>query len=153
MTVIKNDVTKGYVAYPYPETAGACVATRVSTALLVAPAVGDIAAIGILPSGCRIIDFVVDADSLDSGSAKTLAGSVGLLTGTPDGSDTGRDMETVLFDVSTVVQSGGIKRPDTPAAFRVAPQQRDRLIGVKFSAAAATFKVGEIGITVTYATA
>ena len=111
----------------------------------------DIGAVGILPAGCVPVAVYVDSDDLDTNGTPTIAASVGVLNATGD------DLSTATADGGaawgtglTVAQAGGQVAVASKALARVQAAAADRLIGVKFTAAAATKAAGELGVTLLY---
>lgn len=152
MGLIQSKYAKGTVMAPYPAFAGAVVAARFSYTFSAAPAANDILELAPIPAGCKIVDMIIDADDLDGNAAPTMSLDVGIMSGAWGQNDGARTVGAEFFSGSAVAQGGGVARPTLSGAFRVTPSATQRSIGVKIAAAAATFAVGTIGLTVLYAT-
>lgn len=152
MGLTQTPVSKRQVVAPYPDCAGDVVATRFAYSFASAPSLNDIIEIGVLPAGARVIDMILDSDDLDFGGSPAMTFDVGLMSGDFGVDDDARTCGAEFFSGSTVPQAGGVVRPTLKTAFRTAPVQYDRSIGLKVAAAAATFQAGSVGLTVVYAT-
>ena len=144
----------GPVSIAYPDCAGDVVVNRFEIDLASAPLKGvtlaqdDILDIGIIPATSQVVDVIIDSDDLDSNGTPTLAFDVGVMSGNPG--DTGsRTCGAEFFAASTVAQAGGVARTTLKTAFRVAPAQSDKSVGLKITTAAATQPAtGKLGISV-----
>lgn len=139
-----NDLMTGRIPAVSPRGAEA-IAVRFAQNL----ATGDLAAnkcggLGFIPAGCVPVSVVIDADKLDSSTGLTV--TVGFV----------KDDETDLDGAgwaaaSNVGQAGGVATlAFTKDAMRIAPAGKDRKVGFKVSAAAATAVAGVLGLTVTF---
>lgn len=107
----------------------------------------DIAAVGHLPAGCVPIDVLVVADELDSHETDTLTYSVGLLNDDCDDLAAG----SVLLSGSTADATVNIARGNAVGMMGIAPDdEKDRTLGVKITAAAATAVAGGMRVVMTY---
>lgn len=112
-------------------------------ALPAAPlAVGDIIELGILPAYNTITDATLVADDLDTGGSATMAFDVGVMSGDVGDKVSVRTSGAQLFAASNVGQAGGVARTTLATAFTIAATDKDRSIGVKITAAAATQAAG-----------
>lgn len=108
----------------------------------VTPAIGDIIEIGVLPANNQMCDAWLIPDDWDTNGTPTMAVDVGVMSGTvgallnDDGS--ARTCGNEYFAASNAAQSGTPAQMTAKTGFLVAPSDRDRSIGVKFTAAAAT---------------
>lgn len=153
MTLYQTPVAKRQVVAPYPDCAGDVVATRFTYAFGANPSVGDIIELGVLPAGLRVIDMILDSDDLDTNGAPTMAFDVGFMSGDFGVNDPARTCGAEFYSGSNVAQSGASGgHPTLKTAYRTSPVQYDRSIGLKVTAAAATFAAGTVGLTVLYAT-
>lgn len=147
----KND----YLTGRKPAPIGDCQET-VSQRFSLDAATGDlvlnaIAPIGILPAGHVPVGMLVDADDLDSNGTPLLSLTFGILN------DAGTDLLTdataggAVWGASTIGRTGGQEQVYSKALARC-PQDatKDRKIGVKVTAAAATAAAGQIGLTLLY---
>jgi len=136
-----------------PEGANDVVAVRAEYSLAAALVINDLIEMVVLPANCVPVDFILDADDLDTGTP-TITFDVDLLAGTPG--DTVLANRTiagaVIFAASTVAQAGGLVRPTLVTALRIAPDKAlDRSIGILVKAAPATgTTTGKIGLTMLY---
>jgi len=151
MSVIQSNYAKGIIAVAYPSIAGAATAMRFVHQLAAAPAAGDILELAMVPAGCRVIDMILDSDELDTDAAATMTLDVGLMSGA-FGEEGARTSGAEFFSGSALAQAGGSERPSLKTAFRTSKSNIDRSIGIKFSAVAAAFQAGTIGLTVIVST-
>lgn len=152
MALKQNDVAKGSGGVPYPDCAGDVASCRFWYQLSGTEAAGDIIEIGVLPAYCTVFDAILDSDDLDSNAAPALALNAGLMSGVAGKKDATRTCGAELFSGSTVGQAGGVERASAKTAFRIAPIETERGIGVKIATAAATGAAGTIGLTLFYGT-
>ncbi|WP_159953055.1 hypothetical protein [Rhizobium sp. 18065] len=146
MALIQSNYAKGIISGPFPAFAGAVVAKRFFHVLSAAPALNDIIELAPLYAGTRIIDFILDADDLDSGTALLL--DVGIMSGAWQEKNDARTCGAELLAALNIGQTGIIARPTLKTAFRTAVASTDRSIGVKINTAAGTFVPGgQIGLT------
>lgn len=150
MAIIQSDFAKGSKPTPYPSEAGVVVAQRFYMTVPAAAALNDILEVGILPAGCRPLDCVLDSDDLDSGGSPAIALDVGIMSGDVGSTDGARTCGTEFFAASQVARAGGNARPTLATAHKVAASDKERSIGVKIQAAAATGVAGVLGLTVFY---
>ncbi len=137
-----------------PDCAGDLVVNRYVADLASAPlkgvtlAAGDIIDCGIIPAYTSVLDVIIDADDLDTGTA-ALTFDVGTITGTPGDAVSARTCGAEFFSASTIAQAGGVARMTLKTGLRVAPVAYDRSIGIKIVAAAdAQATSGVIGLNV-----
>ena len=105
----------------------------------------DTGAVAILPAGCVPVGLVYDSDDLDTNASPTIVASVGPVNAAQDNLtatwasaiNASRDGSSVNVALST-------------AAMRFAPSASDTLIGIRFTAAAATKAAGQVGLTLLY---
>lgn len=150
MSLIQGRVVKGGTSVPYPAYAGVVVAAAFSHTLTAAPAVGDIIEIGCLPHGCRLVDAIIVSDDLDSNAAPLITLDVGVMSGEFGVDDAARICDASILSASQLARNGGVARPSDKGAFRIPATNKDRSIGVKVTAAAATFQQGKVDITLLY---
>lgn len=149
MAMKQSDAALGRVAIAYPSIAGHVVAQRFSYTLATDTAEGTIIEMAPIPPGCRVIDMVLDAADLDSGTAILL--DVGIMSGEWGVKDDARTCGAEFFSGSNVGQAGGAVRPTIASAFKQAASDTARSIGIKLATDAGTAILGEIGLTVHYA--
>ncbi len=151
MALIQSKYAKGIILAPFPAYAGHVVAHRFSHIFTAAPALNDILELAPIPVGCRVMDLILDADDMDSGSVLTC--DIGVMSGLFGEADNARTVGAEFFSASTLLQAGGVARPTARTAFRVTSAQTTRSIGVKITGSIATFTPGgELGLTAYYAT-
>lgn len=107
---------------------------------------GDIIDIGVLPAYMTVSDVVLIADDIDSGAGAVL--DVGIMSGEPGSTDTGRTCGAEIFSGATTGQAGGVARPTLASAFKILPTEADRSIGVKIATQSATAVAGRIRLRV-----
>lgn len=125
---------------------GEVVAVRFPIALAAADLdANDTGAVAILPAGCVPVGLVYDSDDLDTNASPTIAASVGPYN---PGTD---NLSATWASGITASQSGAAVNVNlSTAAMRAAPAASDTLIGIRFTAGAATKAVGEVGLTLLY---
>ncbi len=153
MALIQSKSAQGIIGVPIPAFAGAATAFRFSHTLSANPSVNDILELACIPANCRVIDVILDSDDLDTNGAPTLAYDVGVMSGDFGVNDAARTCGAEFFAASAASQTGAVARPTIKTAFRTTTTSKDRSIGLKFTAVAATFAAGEIGLTVIVAAA
>jgi len=105
----------------------------------------DCGTVAILPAGCVPVGLVYDSDDLDTNVSPTIAASVGPVN------SGATDLSSTWASGITASQSGASAVVSlSTAAMRLAPAATDTLIGIKFTAAAATKAAGEVGLTLLY---
>lgn len=107
---------------------------------------GDIIDIGTLPAYMTVSDAVLIADDIDSGAGVVL--DVGIMSGEPGSTDTGRTCGAEIFSGATTGQTGGTARPTLATAFKILATEADRSIGVKIATQSATAVAGRIRLRV-----
>ena len=152
--VLPASEQNGSVSAAYPDCAGDIIVNRYELDLAsgvlkgVTLGAGDIIDMGVIPANSTVVDVIIDSDDLDSNGTPTIAFDVGVMSGNPG--DTGsRTCGAEFFSASTVAQAGGVARTTLKTAFRVAPAQSDKSVGLKITTAAATQPAtGKLGISV-----
>lgn len=141
-----NDHLTGRTPAVYP--AGAeVVAVRSAIALVAADLdANDAGAVAILPAGCVPVGVVYDSDDLDTNASPTIVASVGFV----NAGETDLDGAAWATGITTSQAGGALSLTLTPAVMRMAATQTDRKVGIKFTAAAATKAVGQVGLTLLY---
>jgi len=140
-----NDYLDGRKPAVYP-AGGEVVAVRYPIALVAADLdANDTGAVAILPAGCVPVGLVYDSDDLDTNASPTIAASVGPVNAGVT------DLSSTWASGITASQGGTAANVAlSTAAMRLAPAATDTLIGIKFTAAAATKAAGEVGLTLLY---
>jgi hypothetical protein len=140
----RNDILAGRV--PAITPAGAEIVAQRGTIALVAADLdaNDTGAVAILPAGCVLTGIIYDSDDLDTNASPTIAASVGVV----NAGET--DLSTVLAAGITASQDGTAAHLVTKAMVALAPAATDRVIGIRFTAAAATKAAGTVGLTLMY---
>jgi len=135
---------------PVPTVQGAePVAIKAQVSLPVTHAINDLLEFFPLPENMVPVDFVVDSTDIDNGTA--ILFSVGLMNaGRTDLSTDADDGGAVWIATTNIGQAGGMARPTTAAAFRVAPSASKRMVGAKITTGAGTPVAGTITVTMTY---
>lgn len=149
-TLYRSDVAKGTAKIPYPDCSGDVVGHRASFSVPASVAAGDVIELCQLPAGCRLVDCFIDSDKLDAGTVAMLV-DAGLISGDFGVADNARTCGTELFAASTVPQAGGVARPTLKTAYRIAPSNAPRGVGIKINTVANVPAVGIIGMTLLYA--
>lgn len=97
-----------------------------------------------IPVGYSVLDWSVDVDDLDSGSA-ALVFKVGILNSGKTDLDTGNN---IWATGATTGQAGGVLRMTTAAAVRIGSSTSERVVGIIPTTNPGTAAGGDIGITV-----
>lgn len=101
-----------------------------------------------IPANMKVIDWAVDVDDIDTGTAVVF--KVGVLNSGKTDLDSGNAIwKTGL----TTGQGGGVARMDTLTALRAGSATTERTVGIICTTATSTFQAGTIGITVDLAAA
>lgn len=135
---------------PVPSVQGAeTVAIKASVTLPASYSINDLLEFFELPENAVPVDFVVDSTDIDNGTAVLF--SIGAMNaGRTDLSTDAADGGAVWIATTNIGQAGGMVRPTTVAAFRVAPSNSKRMIGGKITTGAGTPVAGTITVTMTY---
>lgn len=134
----------GSAGVAYPDCSGDLVQNRYELDLAgpvlsgINLANNDIIDMGIIPANSTPVDVWIDCDDLDSNGTPTFTFDCGIITGTPGDATGSRTVGTEFFSASTIGQTGGVARTTSKTAFRIAPSDVDRSIGIKVVAAPAT---------------
>ena len=130
---------------------GEVMAVRGSLTLSANPTDNDTTAHVVLPAGCLPVDLILDASDLDTNGTPTIAISAGVLNAAKTDIDTAAANGGAAWIVtSTVAQAGGLVRPTTNTITRCSVSTSDRVIGLKYTTASATFASGIVGVTLLY---
>lgn len=104
-------------------------------------AVNDILALVKVPAGVEIVDWSVLCEDADSNGVPTIAFTLGSLNAGLT------DIATTYKAGITVAQSGGVQRNDSAACFTES-SAAERSVGIKWTAAAATYVAGKKGLLI-----
>lgn len=148
--MLQTEYAKGVEIAPTPDGADDTTSYRATIDLATGDlTLNNIIEMGPLPAGCTLVDAILDSDDLDTGTpAITL--DVGIMSGDFGVVDGARTCGAEILSGVTTAQAGGVVRPTLASAFRIAPSDVDRGIGVKIKAAPATAQAGTVGLTVIY---
>jgi hypothetical protein len=140
-----NDYLDGRKPAVFP-AGGEVVAVRYPIALVAADLdANDCGAVAVLPAGCVPVGLVYDSDDLDTNASATIAASVGPVNAGAT------DLSSTWASGITASQGGTAANVAlSTAAMRLEASDTDTLIGIKFTAAAATKAAGEVGLTLLY---
>lgn len=140
MTMYKSDICEFDSLRPAVTSsqAGVLLASIGAVLMDAAHGVGDLIQLCKLPRGHQPVDFQLECDPLDDGTAITL--SVGVLNATGDDLVAG----TNLLTDDTTAQSGGVARADKIAGLGLSPSDENRVIAAKITTAAGTPASGTI---------
>lgn len=97
-----------------------------------APGVNDIIAIGTIPAGVDLVDYVLVTDDMDSNGAPAIAFTLGSLNAALTA------LATTYAAAQTTMQNGGLLRAAN-AAHWLESNATPRPVGIQFTAAAATY--------------
>jgi len=146
MALFHGDTPLGNRPVPTPSTAGEITAGvfEYKVAAGKTLALNDIVEIGVLPAYAIPVDAHLDCDDLDTNGTPTITLDVGLMSGQVgadfnDDGVTARTIGSEFFAASNVGQAGGFARMTKSPKAIVADNNKDRSIGVKIAAGAATF--------------
>jgi hypothetical protein len=107
----------------------------------VAPVVNDIVALCEVPAGVEIADWIIQSEDADSNGTPTLDFTLGSLNAGLT------DISTTYLAAVAVGKTGGVTRATTTAHYTEANTAK-RVIGIKWTTAAATFVAGKKGLLV-----
>lgn len=127
-TIIHSANALGKRATPRPQTAGAVHAAKFRYTFTTALAAAAILELGVLPAYSEIVGYKL----IPEGDFGVVTASGGIMTGELGADDAARDAGTELFSAATALSA--VANPDKAAAYNVASTDRDRGIGLKFSA-------------------
>jgi len=157
MALTQSDLAKGILQMPEPQ--GAEVLS-VKAKFTVTPAAAMVLEVGQLPVGCVPVDWIIDADDLDTGVTITM--DFGILNAGKTAVDTGASSGGAAWlAASTLPQAGGVARPTTKATFRAAERTSTptgdtptnaqlRSVGIAFTGTFAGAQSGDIEVTLFY---
>ena len=121
------------------------VCVRMTHDLIAAPGLNDTLWLGDLPARCVPVDCIYDSDDIDSNGAPAVTVSVGFLNAAKT------DLASTAWIVSsTVGQAAGMASPTTNTLVKSAVSNDAQPVGLKFTAAPATFAAGTVGLTLFY---
>lgn len=151
MTQLQSKWAKREITTPLGCEAGAVVSELFEYNLTAALAAGDIIELAVLPTYATVVDAILITDDLDTGTA-AITLDVGIMSGEVGVLDAARTCGAEIFSASTVGQAGGVARPTLATAFRIAPTEGHRSIGVKCVTAPGTGATsGKIQLRLFYA--
>lgn len=149
--IARTNYTNGVIPAVTADGAGDVVSQEVTVQLTANPGAGDTYAFLTLPANHVPVDCILTSDDIDTNGAPTVTMSVGVLNAALTAIDTtGSSGGAAWIVASNIGQAGGLARPTTVAISRVTPTSADRIIGVAFPAASATFATGKVSLTLTY---
>jgi hypothetical protein len=141
MANIQSASMKGQV--PSPAITGAEAFPVRATITLASFATTSVYEMLAIPVGARVVDWTVDIDDIDEGTAAVF--KVGVLNAGKTDLDSGN---AVWKTGLTTGQAGGVARMDTLTALRAGVATAERVVGIIPTTAAGTFAAGVMGITV-----
>jgi hypothetical protein len=106
-----------------------------------APAADDLFLLHKIPAGVKIADWSIQTGDADTGGTPALAFTLGSMNAGLT------DISTAYKTGITVGQSAGLQRADAAAAFLEA-STAERVIGIKFTTAAATYAASKAGLLI-----
>lgn len=108
----------------------------------------DVIDLGVLPANHTVVDAILIPDDLDTNVSPTVALDVGIMSGVPGDEVSVRTCGNEFFAATTAAQTGTLTRMTKKEGFLVKSSDKDRSIGVKFQAAAATAAAGRVRLRV-----
>ena len=145
MALLQGDTPLGNRPVPTPSTAAETTAAvfEYKFAAGKTASVGDIIEIGVLPAYAIPVDAHLDVDDLDTNGTPTITLDVGLMSGQVgallNDDASARTIGSEFFAAATQAQAGGFARMTKSPKAITADNTKDRSIGVKLAAGAATF--------------
>ena len=127
MTIKQSKWAKGIEVVPVCGEAGEVQAERFTFTITENLTTSDIIELGVLPAFATVVDAILDTDECGTGTI-----AVGVMTGDVGSTDGARTSGTELFAAAA---DASVVRPSARSAFTIAPTDKDRSIGLKFSAA------------------
>ena len=109
-------------------------------------AANDIIALCSLPAEHEPVDFILQADDLDTNGVPTLTLTAAVL----NAGKTDVVASTDFLTASTIGQAGGVARADKVLGLQLASSNADRIVGVKVANVAATKAAGTLRGILTY---
>jgi hypothetical protein len=150
MPMTQSDSAKvGFAGAPYPDAHGEVIAKRFTKTVVAGDlALNNIIEMAVIPGNCRVVDMVLNSDDLDSNGTPLLAMDVGVMSGNTGENNAARTCGQEFFVGSVAAQTGVSQRMSAKTGWRVAPVESQRSIGVKITAAPATFAAGSLELIV-----
>lgn len=127
MTIKQSNWTKGINVTATSDCSGEVVCERFTFTITENLTTSDIIELGVLPAFATVVDAILDTDECG-----TCTIAVGVMSGSVGSTDGARTSGTELFAAAA---DASVVRPSTRSAFTIAPTDKDRSIGLKFSAA------------------
>lgn len=152
MATLLNDYAKGTKIMPIADDASNLTECVLPIALTANPSVGDIAVLGYIPEDHQVVDWFVTSDDLDSNGTPTIAFSVGvLLADRTDIDTTARGGGAAWATGVNAAQGATLVRNASRACVETPPVANSKKeVGIKFTAASATFVAGTIKLHMIY---
>lgn len=142
--IITGPAADGVANTRYPDDAAQTANNTFTvdfSALSPAAAVGDIIDLGELGPYCTVLDCMIVADKVDTGSA--LQYDVGLMSGDVGSNDAARTCGNEFFEAATAGRTATVVRAEKPAGLTLPRSHRySRSIGVKILALPAGINAG-----------
>lgn len=151
MATRKNDYAKGIK--PMPVADGSCLVEVVLPIYMAAnPSISDIDVAGYIPEDHVPVDFFITSDDIDTNGTPTAAFSVGVLNaGLTDIDTTSRGGGAAWTTGVTAAQTGTFFRNAAKTCASTPPLSAEKLaIGIKWTAACATFAAGYVYLHLFY---
>lgn len=150
MALHQSKYAKGTLPIAAAGCAGVVVAQTFEFLVPTTIAEGDIIELAPLLAGCRLVDWHLQSEDLDSDGSPAIVWDIGLMSGEWGVNDDTRTCADELFDGTTLSQAGGFARAasqDAIDGMAITPVEYARSIGAKLVTDADVAVEGTIRLT------
>jgi hypothetical protein len=146
--LIRGPAVLGQQAVAYPQSAGDVIYNRFTVNVPAGTVVGNCLEIGVIPPNCRVLDMVLENSALGAGVTCGV-GWIAPATIPPGSTDlANRTCGTEFFPAATAIAAAGAARMAQASGFQVAPDPRERGIGVTLAGATTVASVQSVTLGV-----
>lgn len=142
-TIVKGDVYTGKAPMRVQPLMSAIIKLAIPIVFPVAaPVANDTHALCKIPQDAKVVDWTLISDDVDSNGAPTAAWSLGVLNADL------ADLSAVVYKTAIVIgQTGGLLRCADAVPY-LASAAAERIIGLKWTTAAATYAASKTGLLI-----
>lgn len=149
MAIKQSNYSKSVASPPRPQTSGAVHVARFTYEVKADVAAADIVEIGILPGYAKIVDAALYTEGAAFGA---VTADVGIMSGEVGSLDAGRTVGNEVFAAQSLANTNTtLARMTKVDPHLLAPVEKHRGVGLKFSALAAGVAGKKITLVLTYA--
>lgn len=130
MAIIQSEHALGRKQAPYAAESNNVVVAKYEVTLNSNIGATDVVELGILPAYSVVVDATLVTDAMGTG----ITADVGIMSGTPGAPDDSRTVGNELYAAADVA-AAAVTRLSKADAFRLAPTESDRALGLKVSGA------------------